>query len=58
MNRFTFSDDCPACLALKDHPEWLDIDAFSVMVPGAPNISLMSAHASIASEFCAPQRTT
>jgi hypothetical protein len=57
MNRFTFSDNYPACQALKDHPEWLDIDAFSVMIPGALDRSLMSPMPPIGTEFCASQRT-
>jgi hypothetical protein len=34
--RQDLSDDCPACLALRWHPEWLDLNSFSVMIPGEP----------------------
>jgi hypothetical protein len=32
--RQDLSDDCPACFALRSHPEWLDLNSFSVMIPG------------------------
>ena len=34
--RQDLSDDCPACCALRWHPEWLDLNSFSVMIPGEP----------------------
>jgi hypothetical protein len=34
--RHDLSGDCPACIALRWHPEWLDVNSFSVMIPGEP----------------------
>jgi hypothetical protein len=38
MKRVQKLNSCPACDAYKAHPEWLDLEAYAVVVPGLPDM--------------------